>query len=147
MTMYVSYKRKYAKFLNPAEEIHFLLLQLLRVHLIFYMKKANSDNCLRIQGVVIYTIVRPQIQYFYCNLVINSQISKKSIVIFIFVPTQHIETLKEDCVWCYLIFSLIEILFSICLKLTQTKNSRKIKFKTRINLKLIIHMYNCCVTR
>ena len=32
------------------------------------------------------------------------------------------------------------------LKLTQTKNSRKIKFKTRINLKLIIHMYNCCVT-
>ena len=87
MTMYVSYKRKYAKFLNPAEEIHFLLLQLLSVHLIFYMKKVNSDNCLRIQGVVIDTIVRPQIQYFYCNLVINSQISKKSIVFFIFVPT------------------------------------------------------------
>lgn len=106
MTMYVSYKRNYAKFLNPAEEIHFLLLQLLSVHLIFYMKKVNSDNCLRIQGVVIDTIVRPQIQYFYCNLVINSQISKKSIVFFIFVPTQHIERLKEDCVCCDLILSL-----------------------------------------
>ena len=107
MTMYVSYKRNYAKFLNPAEVIHFLLLQLLSVHLIFYMKKVNSDNCLRIQGVVIDTIVRPQIQYFYCNLVINSQISKKSIVFFIFVPTQHIERLKEDCVCCDLILSLI----------------------------------------
>ena len=106
MTMYVSYKRNYAKFLNPAEEIHFLLLQLLSVHLIFYMKKVNSDNSLRIQGVVIDTIVRPQIQY-YCNLVINSQISKKSIVFFIFVPTQHIERLKEDCVCCDLILSLI----------------------------------------
>ena len=98
MTMYVSYKRNYAKFLNPAEEIHFLLLQLLSVHLIFYMKKVNSDNCLRIQGVVIDTIVRPQIQYFYFNHVINSQISKKSIVFFMFVPTQHIQRLKEDCV-------------------------------------------------
>ena len=106
MTMYVSYKRNYTKFLNPAEEIHFLLLQLLSVHLIFYMKKVNSDNCLRIQGVVIDTTVRPQIQYFYCNLVINSQISKKSIVFFIFVPTQHIERLKEDCVCCDLILSL-----------------------------------------
>ena len=49
MTMYVSYKRDYAKFLNPAEEIHFLLfIQLLSVHLIFYMKKVNSDNYLRI---------------------------------------------------------------------------------------------------
>ena len=99
MTMYVSYKRDYARFPNSAQEIHFLLLQLLTVHLIFYMKKVNSDNSLRIQGVVI--------QYFYYNLVINSQISKKSIVFFIFIPTQHIERLKEDCVCCDLILSLI----------------------------------------
>ena len=99
MTMYVSYKRNYAKFLNPAEEIHFLLLQLLSVHLIFYMKKVNSDNCLRIQGVVIDTIVRPQIQYFYCNLVINSQISKKSIVFFMLICTHstHRETERGFC--------------------------------------------------
>ena len=68
MTMYVSYKRNYAQFLNPPEEIHFLLVQLLSVHLIFYMKKVNSDNCLRNQGVVIDTMVKPQIQYFYCKL-------------------------------------------------------------------------------
>ena len=73
--MYVSYKRGYAKFLNPAEAIHFLLLQFECAFDILH--EVNSDNSLRIQGVVIDTIVRPQIQYFYCNLVINSQISEK----------------------------------------------------------------------
>ena len=98
MTMYVSYKRNYAKFLNPAEEIHFFLLQLLSVDLIFYMKKVNSDNCLRIQGVVIDTIVRPQIQYFYFNLVINSQISKKKYCLFyLCTHSTHRETERGLC--------------------------------------------------
>ena len=99
MTMYVSYKRNYAKFLNPAEEIHFLLLQLLSVHLIFYMKKVNSDYCLTIQGVVIDTIVRPQIQYFFCNLVINSQVSKKKYCLFyLCTHSTHRETERGLCV-------------------------------------------------